>query len=109
MDELLSDNPLLTELEAPFTKEEIDGVIKDLPSDKAPGPDRFNGAFIKACWNIIAEDFYELINDFYLGKINLQPINGSFISLIPKKDNPQHLETSGPFLFLIALSKLSQS
>lgn len=88
MEELFPDRPCLAELEIPFTKEEKDEVIKS-PPDKAPRPDGFNGAFIKACWPIIVEDFYELINDFYMGKINLQPINGPYISLIPKKDNPQ--------------------
>lgn len=52
-------------LEAPFTKEEIDAVIKALPSDKAPGLDGFNSDFIKHCWDIIAEDFYKLIDDFF--------------------------------------------
>lgn len=34
-------------LDQPFTKEEIDQVVKDLPSDKSPGPDGFNTDFIK--------------------------------------------------------------
>ena len=78
----------LQDLDAPFTKQEIDSVIKNLPSDKAPGPNGFNGDFIKACWNIIAPDFYKMIEDFYHGKISLQSINTCFITLIPKKDNP---------------------
>lgn len=72
-------------LEEPFTKSEIDVVVKELPPDKAPGPDGFNTNFIKACWDIIAEDFYSLITDFYHGKVNIQSINSSYITLIPKK------------------------
>lgn len=34
-------------LQSPFTKEEIDKVIADLPSNKSPGPDCFNGDFFK--------------------------------------------------------------
>jgi hypothetical protein len=34
-------------IEAPFTKEDIDNVVKKLPFDKAPGPDGFNGLFLK--------------------------------------------------------------
>ena len=37
----------LDSLVSPFTKEEIDSIIKRLPTDKAPGPDGFNGLFIK--------------------------------------------------------------
>lgn len=40
----------LDQLTVPFTTNEIDTVIKDMPSDHAPGPDGFNGTFLKACW-----------------------------------------------------------
>jgi hypothetical protein len=55
----------LHSLSAVFTKEEIDEVIKELPTDKAPGPDGFNGMFIKRCWHIIKQDFYDLCKDFF--------------------------------------------
>lgn len=58
-------------------------------ADKAPRPDEFNGDFVKICWDITFGDYYELINDVYNGNVNQQSINGSFINLIPKKDNPQ--------------------
>jgi hypothetical protein len=35
----------LSSLEAPFTKEEIDEVVKDLPPDKSLGPNGFNTDF----------------------------------------------------------------
>ena len=34
-------------LTKPFDLKEIEQVIKDLPIDKAPGPDGFNGLFFK--------------------------------------------------------------
>jgi hypothetical protein len=34
-------------LEAPFSKEEIEDVVKGLPNEKSPGPDGFNNEFIK--------------------------------------------------------------
>ena len=74
-------------LENPFTKEEIDKVVKEMPNDKSPGPDGFNAAFTKHCWDIIAEDFYTLIQEFYNGTVNLQSINYSFVTLIPKSDD----------------------
>jgi hypothetical protein len=43
----------LHQIEAPFSKEDIDNVVKKLPLDKSPGPDGFNGLFIKKCWHII--------------------------------------------------------
>lgn len=38
-------------LEAPFSHEEIDNVIKALPNDKSPGPDGFNNEFLKKSWH----------------------------------------------------------
>jgi len=40
----------LEDLNADFTDGEIEGVIKNLPNSHAPGPDGFNGLFIKKCW-----------------------------------------------------------
>jgi hypothetical protein len=49
-------NTLLIEhkdnLDADFSHEEIDAVIKNLPNSHAPGPDGLNGMFIKKCWHI---------------------------------------------------------
>jgi hypothetical protein len=39
----------LQHLDQPFTKEDINVVVKHLPLDKAPGPNGFNGAFLKKC------------------------------------------------------------
>jgi hypothetical protein len=63
-------------------------VIKTLPLNKAPGPNGFNGAFLKKCWPIIKEDIYELCLDFFNGIVNLQAINRSFITLVPKINSP---------------------
>lgn len=46
----------LADLASPFLVAEIDNIVKSMPSDKAPGPHGFNGAFIKKCWPIIKED-----------------------------------------------------
>jgi hypothetical protein len=78
----------LSSLSAPFSHEEIDSIIKDLPTDKAPRPDGFSGLFIKICWPIIKFDFYRLCEDFWSGNVNLQSINDAFITLIPKTNLP---------------------
>ena len=55
-----------------------------MPLDRAPGPDGFNGMFLKKCWPIIKQDFYRLAKDFHKGTLKLENINGSFITLVPK-------------------------
>jgi hypothetical protein len=56
-----------------------------LPNEKSPGPNDFNNEFLKCCWSIISIDVKQLIRDFDEEKINLESINASFISLLPKK------------------------
>jgi hypothetical protein len=61
---LLQANHDLTFLATPFQKEEINNVVKHLPSDKALGPDGFNTDFVKKCWPIICNELYQLYNAF---------------------------------------------
>jgi hypothetical protein len=86
----------LEELTNPFSKKEMDEVIKDMPSDRAPGPDGFNGLFLKRYWPIIQTEFYHLAAEFHAGNLNLQNINGSFITLVPKKQVPLEVNDYHP-------------
>jgi hypothetical protein len=78
----------LQSIEEPFSREDIDKVIKTMPNDKAPGPNGFNGFFFKKCCHIIKEDFYELCSYFSNGIVDLHAINNSFITLVPKVQMP---------------------
>ena len=75
-------------LTTPFTHEEIDDIVKQMPNDKALGPDGFNGQFLKTCWHIIKGDVYALCDEFYAGNLNIESINTGFITLIPKVGSP---------------------
>jgi hypothetical protein len=77
--------PLLDE---PFSDTEIQAALQEMPSGHAPRPDGFNSQFMKKCWRIIKDEFLRLLQQFYMGNVNLDFINGSFITLIPKKENP---------------------
>lgn len=79
----------INELSRPFSDDEIAKVLKELPVDRAPGPNGFNGLFVKRCWSIIEPDFLRLIKDFHDGKLALDSINGSLITLIPKMLSPE--------------------
>ena len=96
----------LDHLTLPFTREEIDGVIKEMPSDRAPGPDGFSGLFLKACWPIIKEDFYSLCDQFHAGTLNLQSINDGLITLIPKNGSPSTVNDYRPITLLNCCLKL---
>lgn len=106
LQDLISPIPGLEELSAPFSTEEIDGVIKLIPSDRAPGPDGFNGQFLKVCWDIIKPDFYKLCQDFWDGNISLECLNTSLITLVPKKLNPEKVNDYRPISLLNCVLKV---
>jgi hypothetical protein len=75
-------------LDSPFIMEEIQTALNDMPIDHAPDPDRFNGMFMKRCWPIIQEDFIRFFAQFCSGDLNIELINGCYITLISKKGAP---------------------
>jgi hypothetical protein len=87
-------------LEEPISHEEINGIMKNLPSEKSPGPDGFNSEFMKRCWTTISADFYDICLAFYDHNINIQSINGSYITLIPKNSNPTRVNDYIPISLL---------
>jgi hypothetical protein len=93
-------------LALPFEQTEIDAIVKRMPPDKAPGPDGLNGLFIKKCWQIIKHDFYALCEEFYNGSANLECINSSYITLVPKTSNPETVSDFRPISLLNISVKL---
>jgi len=39
----------------PITQEEVDHVVKEIPSGKSPGPNGFTTDFFHHCWDLIRE------------------------------------------------------
>jgi hypothetical protein len=66
----------------------MDEVVKEMPVDRAPGPDGFNGIFLKNVVLLLKKDFYKLAEDFHNGTIKLQNINGSYITLVQRSKSP---------------------
>lgn len=89
-----------------FSEEEIDMVIKSLPNNHAPGPNGFNGLFIKKCWDIVKNDFTRLFRDFGGQNVDLTSINSSVTTLIPKKQNHELVNDNIPISLLNLFSKM---
>lgn len=100
LEDLLTRSSDLGCLSEPFSAEEIDAVVRNLSSDKSPGPDGFNTDFVKRCWPIIKQEFYDLCDAFQSGNIYLQSINGSHITLLPKVDGPTKVSNYRPISLL---------
>lgn len=93
-------------LEEPVMQEEIDNIVKALPNNKSPGPDGFSNEFLKRCWPIIKQDFYDLCNGFYNGTVCLSSINSSYITRIPKVDFARTVSNFRPISLLNSPVKL---
>jgi hypothetical protein len=52
----------------PFQEKEMDDIIKDMPADRAPGPDGFNGMFKKHAGQFSRKSFISWLLIFRRGK-----------------------------------------
>ena len=52
----------LSGIDACFSEQEVWDTIREMPADRAPGPDGFNGLFYKVAWPIIKQDIMNAIN-----------------------------------------------
>jgi hypothetical protein len=91
-----------------FRTEEIDDVIKHMPSNKAPEPNGFNGLFLKKCWDIFKKDIYNLCQEFYNGTTDIQPLNNAFITLVPKINTPTTVSDFRPISLINCVTKIIQ-
>jgi hypothetical protein len=106
LNEFIQEVHRLEDLIRPFSTDEIDNIDHNLPLGKSPGPDDFNTDFIKKCWGIMSQDFYDMCLDFHGNNLCLGSINGSYIILVPKVDNPRKVSDFRPISFLNSTIKL---
>lgn len=77
-----------------------------MPSDWAPGPNGFNGCFLKSCWSTIKENFYNLCDEFYEGNLDITSISEGYITLIPKIASPETANDYRPITLLNCCLKI---
>lgn len=76
-------------LSLPYSKTDIDGVIKEMDSLKAPGPDGYQALFFQKHWDLVSKYVYELALPVLEGKGIPDKLNDTHIALIPKVENPE--------------------
>jgi hypothetical protein len=55
----------LSEMDAPFSLDELKNAVFSMPSDKASGPYGFSAGFFKTSWNVVKDDLLRALNKFY--------------------------------------------
>jgi hypothetical protein len=73
-----------TQLIKPFSEDEIKKVIKSMKKNTAPGPDHMPVEFYQSCWEIIKEDFMEMMQEFWGHELDIDRLNYGVITLLPK-------------------------
>jgi hypothetical protein len=97
----------LADLEVPITEKEVWETIKQLPSDKAPGPDGFTGLFYKLCWPVIKEDIMAAMSAIWSRKFcNFNTLNNAYITLIPKVEGAEQVKDFRPISLVHSFAKL---
>jgi len=90
LDELAIPSFDLSELDAPFSEDEVWRTISSLPSNKAPGPDGFTGKFYKVCWPIIKADLMAAISAVWSRKMGRLEMLNSALYHTPAKERRSH-------------------
>lgn len=88
----------------PFSVDKVKEAIWDCDSFKSPGPDRVNFGFIKEFWSVLRDDIMRFVSEFH--RKLAKGINTTFIVLIPRVDNPQHLNDFRPISLVGSMYKI---
>eukprot|EP00253_Pinus_taeda_P023359 PITA_23359 len=89
-----------------ITMEEVEEEVRSMPSDKALGPDGFTINFYKACWNIVKQDIWEIVEDSRRSKTILKSLNSNFIALVPKVEEANTPEKFRPIALCNVIYKI---
>jgi exonuclease III len=97
----------LTGIDSCFSEQEVWEAIKDMPSDRAPGPDGYNGLFYKVAWPVIKVDVLNAINALWsLDSRSFHLLNDAFMILLRKHQAPTSLKDYRPIALMHSFSKL---
>eukprot|EP00253_Pinus_taeda_P035656 PITA_35656 len=89
-----------------ITMEEVEEAVRSMPNDKAPGPDGFTINFYKACWEIVKNDIWEIVEDSRRSKTLLKSLNSTFIALVPKVEEANTPEKFRPIALCNVIYKI---
>ena len=89
-----------------FTENEVWNCIKSCDGNKAPGPDGFNMLSIKKRWCFMKKDILDFMGEFHKNCKLPKCLNSSFITLVPKVNNPMALSDFKPISLIGSMYKI---
>ena len=72
-----------------------------------PGPNGFTVTFYKKFWHTIKGDLMEMMNDFFLGQLDIARLNYGVITLVPKVTDAKDVKQFRPICLLNMSFKIS--
>ncbi|XP_074297661.1 uncharacterized protein LOC141628413 [Silene latifolia] len=96
-------------LNRPFTAKEVRSAVFQMGALKSPGPNGVPAIFYQKCWYIVKKDVTKAALSVLNSGMVLKELNRTFITLVPKNDNPEGVGDYRPIslcnVFMIILSK----
>ena len=74
--------------------------------DKAPGFNGYNFKFIREMWEVINEEIYEFVQSFFQCRVSLRSIYITWVTLVPKVEDPTSIDQYRPISMVGALYKI---
>ena len=107
----LDNHPKLTPeqaalLETTPSREEVKQAVWACGVDKAPGFDGYNFKFIREMWEVLEEEIYEFVVQFFATGSSVRHLNITWVTLIPKTESPTSIEDYRPISMVGALYKI---
>ena len=85
---VLNDNEL-NSLSREVEEDEVHATVFSMGGWKASGPDGLPAMFSQSNWEHVKESVIDWIKKIFQNPEGIQPVNNTFLSLIPKKDKPE--------------------
>lgn len=106
LDDLLPRLNLLG-IDACFSEDKIWATIRELPNDRALGPDGFTALFYKVAWGVIKHDIINAFNALWsLDARSFNLVNDALMVLLQKREHPVTLKDYRPISLMHSFSKL---
>lgn len=93
-------------LEALPTRIEVKDAVWACGIDKAPGFDGFNFKFIREMWDVLENDIFGFVMEFFRSSYSVRNINVTWVCLIPKVAAPTGIDDYRPISMVGALYKI---
>lgn len=89
-----------------FSLEEVTEIVYSFDGNKCPGPDGFNFKFIQSFWDLLKEEVWDMVNEFYNYSLLPPRFSSFFVALIPKVADPHCLSEIRPISLLGCMYKI---